>query len=51
VYNSAICCEQLITGLYPAFSKMGTGLDAEIGAGVDQEAHLCELIRHIEAAG
>ena len=34
-----------------AFSKTGTGVDAKIGAGVDQETHLCEPIRHIEAAG
>ena len=51
VYSSAICCEQLITRPCPAFSKTGTGVDAKIGAGVDQETHLCEPIRHIEAAG
>jgi len=50
-YNSAICCKQLITSLCPAFSKIATGVDAEIGAGFNQEAHLCELISHIEAAG
>jgi len=50
MYNSAICCEQLITNLCPAFSKMAMGLDAEISAGFDQEPHLLELIRHIEAA-
>ena len=46
--NSAISCERLITGLCPAFSKTGTGVNAEIGAGVDQEAHLCKPIRHTE---
>jgi len=50
MYKSAIYCEQLTTSLCPAFSKTGMGEDAEIGAGVDQEAHLCEMIRHIEAA-
>jgi hypothetical protein len=35
----------------PAFSKTGMGVDAEIGAGVIQEAHIRVLIRHIEAAG
>jgi len=51
MYNSAICCEQLITTLCPAFSKMAMGLDAKIGTGFNQEAHLRELIHHIEAAG
>jgi hypothetical protein len=49
-YNSVICCEQLITSLCPAFSKTGTGVNTEIGASVDQEAYLCELIHYIEAA-
>jgi len=44
MYNSAIWCEQLITTLCPAFSKMATGVDAEIGTGCNQEAHLRELI-------
>ena len=30
---------------------MGTGPDAEIGAGDDQEAYLCVLIPHTVAAG
>jgi hypothetical protein len=51
MYNSAICFEQLITTLCPAFSKMAMGLDAKIGTGFNQEAHLRELIHHIEAAG
>jgi len=49
--NSAVSCEQLITGLCLVFSKAGTGVDAEIGAGVDQEAELGKPIRHMEAAG
>jgi len=51
MYGSAICCEQLITSLCPAFLKAGTGVDTKIGAGVDQEAYLRQLVHHIEAAG
>ena len=50
MYSSAICCKQLITSLCPAFWKMGMGIDAEIGAGVNQEAYLCVLIHPKEAA-
>ena len=51
MYSSAISCEQLVTSLCWAFSKMGMGVDAEIVAGFDQEAHLCEPICHIGVAG
>lgn len=51
VYNNVICCERLLTNLYPAFSKSGTWVDKEIVAGVDQETRLCEPIRQIESAG
>jgi hypothetical protein len=51
MYGSAIYCEQLVTSLCPSFSKAGTGVDTKIGAGVDQEAYLRQLIHYIEAAG
>jgi hypothetical protein len=34
-YDGVISCEQLITSLRPVFSKIGTGVDAEIGIDVD----------------
>ena len=48
--TSAICCEQLITTV-PGVLEDRDGVDAVIGAGVDKEFHLCEPIRHIQAAG
>jgi hypothetical protein len=51
VDNSAISGDQLIRSPHPALSETGTGVEAEIGAGVDQEARLRKPIRHIEAAG
>lgn len=49
--SSSISCKQLVSSLHLAFLKTGTGVDTEIGTGVNQEAHLCKSIRHIEAAG
>jgi hypothetical protein len=43
--------KRFITSLRPAFSKTGMCVDAEIGAGLNQEAHIRVLIRHMEAAG
>jgi hypothetical protein len=48
--SSVICYEQLITSLCPFFSKTGTGVDVELGVGVDQETHLCKPTSHVEMA-
>ena len=38
--DSVISCKQLVTGMSPASSQSGAGIDTQIGAGVDQEAPL-----------
>ena len=44
--DSVVSCKELVTGMSPASSQSGAGIDIQIGAGVDQEVRLVEPICH-----